>query len=113
MDRRDVPLDKDLGRRGFLGAAGAATVGAVLGVGGFASADAQASSLGGSTRPVVVTTRSGRVRGVERGDGVLVWKGMPYAASEEGQVAPGRVIGQVTGLGFGGVRSTGGGQRSR
>lgn len=76
-------MSQDLGRRGFLGIAGAGVAGTALGA--FAPTNALAvSGGGGSTRPVVVGTRSGRVRGIERSDGVLVWKGMPYAAPPTG-----------------------------
>ncbi|MGW5658383.1 carboxylesterase/lipase family protein [Streptomyces humi] len=48
----------------------------------------------------MVTTRSGRVRGVERSDGVLVWKGMPYAASPTGarRYAPPQPVASWTGV---------------
>ncbi|MFF3376690.1 carboxylesterase/lipase family protein [Streptomyces sp. NPDC002680] len=79
-------MSQDLGRRGFLGLTGASVAGAALGTGAFAPSGASANSRGGhGTRSVVVATRSGRVRGVERSDGALVWKGMPYAAAPTGR----------------------------
>ncbi|WP_406006287.1 carboxylesterase family protein [Streptomyces sp. NBC_00637] len=84
MNRRDVPPtfhSTPLGRRGFLGVAGA-TAGAAL-VGTVQAAPASAAGRAAAERPV--RTDSGLVTGVPAAlDGVTVYKGIPYAASTAG-----------------------------
>ncbi|MFJ9371419.1 carboxylesterase/lipase family protein [Nocardia sp. NPDC101769] len=70
-----------VGRRRFFGLAGAGV--AAL------TATAACSSGGGSAggdQPLVATTRQGKVRGVQVADGVLVWKGIPFAAPPTGNL---------------------------
>ncbi|MEW2626165.1 carboxylesterase family protein [Streptomyces sp. NPDC048106] len=98
---RSTPLGQNLGRRGSLGLAGASIAGAALGTGGFAPSDALASARGGrGTQSLVAATRSGKVRGVEQSDGVLVWKGVPYAAPPVGPLrfAPPQQVASWTGV---------------
>ncbi|MEU6354670.1 carboxylesterase/lipase family protein [Streptomyces sp. NPDC047072] len=94
-------MGQNLRRRGFLGLTGAGVAGVALGAGGFTPSSALASPRGArNTGSLVVATRSGKVRGVEQSDGVLVWKGVPYAAPPVGPLrfAPPQRVPSWTGV---------------